>query len=214
VSDLDEAFERFAHRFRAIESQVPSAGDRLERSSPRTRSVSPWALVGAISGIALLGAVITIGPWSAGPPPGSGQGSSASPEPSPSTLAVGATLSPPPSGPPVECDREPEGYTIDAQGSEIPIPVRLTCADAVRAALIELGDRSGAVSIEFHYGAYCPPGEFCVFTDINRGYVVLHPRIGPASTVEVFIDAKGHITTSVIEPYPPYTPVPASSPRG
>lgn len=84
-----------------------------------------------------------------------------------SVMALAGALGACAAVPPPALLLEPECPTVHF----VPPPT-LTCHMAVRAALDRAGVPSRAVAIEFHYGNYCPPGQFCVATVPDVGYVV------------------------------------------
>lgn len=217
--DPDDAFERFARRFRAIERQVPASPPATFAGQGHGPSTVHWSLLGSIVAGLVLIAALTIGP-NLGLESRSASAIASPSHPGPSaipTLAVSQAASAPsqssspsPSGPATSCDPEPTGYTIDGLGSEVPLQVRLTCAAAVQAALDRIGGSSNVISADFHYGSYCPPGAWCAFTNIDRGYVVLRNRAGQDSMVAVAIDAHGNIVASAPGMFPPEPNPPAS----
>jgi len=112
--------------------------------------------------------------------------------PSPSTAAA----------PTVVCDRSaPTSAGTDDAGS--PIPVMLTCGNAVAAARAVVGPGQGIAFIEFDYFRWCPPGYFCVASTLNDGHVIFHmkdPR--PDIVVDVAADDAGRVTASRPRPMP------------
>lgn len=108
------------------------------------------------------------------------------------------------SAPTVSCD-QPGTWTItDTAGSEVPIPITLTCDKAVAAAWARLGSDSAIASIEFHYNDYCPPGWRCgPPTDPDRGHVVFHPADGrPDMLLPVQSDQAGNVVAEGPGPMP------------
>ena len=83
--------------------------------------------------------------------------SSNSSSPSPSTAVA----------PKVVCDRSaPASAGTDDSGS--PIPVTLTCENAVAAAEAVVGPDPAIAYIEFNYVRWCPPGYFCAMSTMER----------------------------------------------
>lgn len=123
-------------------------------------------------------------------------------------LAVGCA-SPAPSvsagaSPTVSCD-PPGTWTItDAAGSEVPVPITLTCDKAEAAAWARLGPDPAIASIEFHYHNYCPPGWRCgPPSDPNVGHVIFHPADGrPDMLFPVRSDKDGNVTAEGPGPLP------------
>jgi hypothetical protein len=104
-------------------------------------------------------------------------------------------------GPMVECDRVPD-YWLPTNASGSPIPVTLTCANAVAAAKVAVRHRPDISSIEFHYFFYCQPGEYCAITTANDGYVVMHlTGVRPGILVQVHIGEAGRVITSSLFPW-------------
>jgi len=120
--------------------------------------------------------------------------------PSPSPSASVAT------GPTISCDPVPDHWLpADAAGS--PLPVKLTCANAVAAAEAAIGPQSGISVIEFHYFFWCAPGRYCGITTANNGHVIVHLTGGrPDILVEVWADGVGRVTASSPEPMPSPSP--------
>jgi hypothetical protein len=104
--------------------------------------------------------------------------------------------------PKVVCDRSaPASAGTDDAGS--PIPVMLTCANAVTAAEAALGPDLAIASIEFDYFFWCPPGYFCVASTLNDGHVIFHMNgERPDMVVDVVADAAGSVTASKPQPVP------------
>ncbi len=114
------------------------------------------------------------------------------PSPSPST-AVAAE---------VVCDRSgPTSAGTDASGS--PIPVTLTCENAVAAARGVVGSDPAIAYIEFDYLFWCPPGDFCVWSGFNDGHVIFHMNgKRPDIVVDVMADEAGRVKASSPQPMP------------
>ena len=131
-------------------------------------------------------------PPSASPPASPASPSSNPPAPSPSTAAA----------PKVVCDHSaPSSAGTDASGS--PIPVTLTCENAVAAAEAVVGPDPAIAYIEFDYLRWCPPGTFCVVSTMNDGHVIFHMRgLRPDILVEVVADEAGKVTASSPQPLP------------
>jgi hypothetical protein len=73
----------------------------------------------------------------------------------------------------------------------------LTCDQAVAAAKARLGPDPAVYSIEFGYGAWCPPNRFCVISLPNSGHVVFHRKGGlPDILVMVSVDDAGKVTAA------------------
>ncbi len=122
------------------------------------------------------------------PPPRS----SNTPSPSPSTAAA----------PAVVCERSaPTSAGTDQLGS--PIPVRLTCENAVAAAEAVVGPDPAIAYIEFDFGRWCPPGDYCVLSTANDGHVIFHVHgLRPDILVQVRADEAGRVIASSPEPMP------------
>jgi len=74
----------------------------------------------------------------------------------------------------------------------------------VTAAFSVFPPYPGIVYVEFHYGSYCRPGNFCVLTLPGRGYVVFHLRgLRPDMWVRVSVDDHGAVSATAPEPFPP-----------
>jgi len=118
--------------------------------------------------------------------------SSNPPSPSPSTAVA----------PKVVCDHSaPTSAGTDPSGS--PIPVTLTCQNAVAAAEALVGADPGITYIEFDYRRWCPPGYFCVASGLNDGHVIFHVKgRGPDILVTVVADKAGTVTASSPQPMP------------
>lgn len=127
-----------------------------------------------------------------------GPDASTTPSPSPSASVA--------AGPTITCDPVPDHWLpADAAGS--PLPVTLTCENAVAAAEAAIGRDPGVVSIEFHYFFYCPPGRYCAITTANDGHVVFHLAGGhPDRVVQVWVDETGRVVASSPEPMPSTLP--------
>jgi hypothetical protein len=100
------------------------------------------------------------------------------------------------------CDRSaPTSAGTDDSGS--PIPVALTCENAVAAAKAVVGPDPAIADIEFDYGRWCPPGYFCVMSTMNDGHVIFHMKgVRPDILVSVVADEAGKVTTSNPQPMP------------
>jgi hypothetical protein len=118
--------------------------------------------------------------------------SSNPPSPSPSTAAA----------PKVVCDRSAPGSAgTDDLGS--PIPVTLTCENAVAAAEAVVVPDPGIAYIEFDYLRYCPPGMFCTWSGFNDGHVIFRAKgRRPDILVNVHADEAGRVTASSPQPLP------------
>ena len=95
--------------------------------------------------------------------------------------------------------------TGPSSGSPVPMTITLTCANAVaaaRAAQAVQGLDIGGV--EFRYGAYCPPGQRCLFSSPSTGYVIFHRTDGGQDLwVTLRADEGGVVRlTSEVVPYP------------
>jgi hypothetical protein len=152
----------------------------------------------AISAVAIVaGCVASSSPMAVSSVSGSGNLSTpvaTSPSISPSVDALGVATT---------CDPDQTGYSIGANGTQIPLVVRLTCANAVAAALDQLGGSGGIQGVEFHYGIYCAPGAWCAFTSPDRGYVLVHELTGRDEAVYVAVGDDGAITATSPQPFPP-----------
>ena len=125
----------------------------------------------------------------------------ASPSPSPTPTPTPARTPSPTAvagQPTVVCDPESSIWTeTDANGSEVPIRITLTCKSAVAAASELVGPDQGIAYVEFHYGRWCPPGAFCALSLPNQGYVIFHTRgLRPDVLVAVKADDAGKVTAS------------------
>jgi hypothetical protein len=114
------------------------------------------------------------------------------PSPSPSTAVA----------PRVVCDHSaPTSAGTDDSGS--PIPVTLTCENAVAAATAVVGADPGIISIEFDYRRWCPPGFFCALSGLNDGHVIFHMAgQGPDILVNVVADTAGTVRAASPQPLP------------
>lgn len=131
-------------------------------------------------------------PPSASPSASPASPSSNPPSPSPSTAVA----------PKVVCDHgAPISAGTDASGS--PIPVTLTCENAVAAAEAVIAPDPAIAYIEFGYRRWCPPGYFCVASGPNDGHVIFHVKgRGPDILVQVVADEAGRVTASSPQPMP------------
>jgi hypothetical protein len=118
--------------------------------------------------------------------------SSNAPSPSPSTAVA----------PEVVCDRSaPTSAGTDQFGS--PIPVRLTCENAVAAAEAVVGPDPAIAYIEFDFGRWCPSGYFCALSTMNDGHVIFHVKgLRPDILVQVRADEAGKVTAASPQPMP------------
>jgi hypothetical protein len=118
--------------------------------------------------------------------------SSKPPSPSPSTAAA----------PKVVCDTSaPSSAGTDDSGS--PIPITLTCENAVAAAKTVVGPDPAIAYIEFDYFRLCPPGMFCVWSGMNDGHVIFHMKgRRPDILVNVVADKVGMVKASNPQPLP------------
>ncbi len=150
----------------------------------------------------------------------------ATPQPSASAVppsatavpAASAASSPSPSGssvavePKVVCqpNTTPVWAKTEANGSQVPIVITLTCENAVAAAKTVVGPDPAVAYIEFTYGDFlCPPNTPCPALPPNTGYVVFHRKgLLPELLVWVTADETGKAIAS--EP----TPLPSPSPTG
>jgi hypothetical protein len=100
------------------------------------------------------------------------------------------------------CDHSaPTSAGTDPSGS--PIPVTLTCENAVAAAEAVVGADPGITYIEFDYRRWCPPGYFCVASGLNDGHVIFHVKgRGPDILVTVVADKAGTVSASSPQPLP------------
>ena len=123
---------------------------------------------------------------------------SAAPSPSPSTSPIAAE-------PTVVC----HSGTVNHDATK-PIVSTLTCEAAVAAARKLVGADPAVTSIEFAFGAWCPPGWFCALELPNTGHVVLH-RDGhlPDLRVVVVADEAGKVTAT--GPFAMPTPSPSGA---
>ena len=141
-------------------------------------------------------------PPSATAVPSASAASSPSPSPSGSPVAV---------EPKVVCQPNTTVWAkTEANGSQVPIVITLTCENAVAAANTVVGPDPAVAYIEFTYGDFlCPPNTPCPALPPNTGYVVFHRKgLLPEILVEVTADETGKVTAS--EP----TPLPSPSPTG
>jgi len=101
------------------------------------------------------------------------------------------------------CDKsEPASAGTDDSGS--PIPVTLTCENAVAAAKAVVGPDAAITSIEFDYFRWCTRGDFCVMSTWNDGHVIFHVKgLRPDILVNVVADASGRVTASSPKPMLP-----------
>ena len=127
---------------------------------------------------------------SAGTPASSAPPSSSSSSQSPRTAVA----------PKVVCDeRAPASAGTDDSGS--PIPVTLTCENAVDAAKALVGSDPAIAYIEFNYFRWCPPGYFCVMSTWNDGHVIFHMKgLRPDISLDVAADESGRVTASSPQP--------------
>ncbi len=95
----------------------------------------------------------------------------------------------------------------DANGSQVPIAITLTCENGVAAAKAVVGPDPAVADIEFAFGAWCPPGAFCALTLPNTGHVVFH-RKGPLPDLLVRVTADGAGKVTATQP----TALPSPSP--
>lgn len=104
--------------------------------------------------------------------------------------------------PKVVCDRSaPTSAGTDDSGS--PIPITLSCENAVAAAKAVVGPDSASAYIEFDYFFWCPPGAFCAMSTWNDGHVIFHMRgLRPDVVVQVVADDAGRVTASSPQPMP------------
>jgi hypothetical protein len=107
--------------------------------------------------------------------------------------------------PPVTCGRPTTWDRTDAHGS--PIPILLTCENAVAAAEAFLGADPDIVSVEFGYRWWCPRDRLCAASLPNGGHVIFH--LGgrkPDVVVSVSADAAGRVTAYGPEELPSPNP--------
>jgi hypothetical protein len=99
-------------------------------------------------------------------------------------------------------------YWLPTNASGSPIPVALTCANAVTAAEAAVGPDPDISSIEFHYFFFCPPGVYCAIKTANDGHVIFHlSGLRPDILVQVHVDEEGGgVTASSPQPYPSPSP--------
>lgn len=102
--------------------------------------------------------------------------------------------------PKVVCDQTtPASAGTDDSGS--PIPVALTCENAVDAAKAVFGPDPAIAYIEFNYFRWCPPGYFCVMSTWNDGHVIFHMNgLRPDINLDVAADESGTVTASSPQP--------------
>jgi hypothetical protein len=108
----------------------------------------------------------------------------------------------PSSSPEVVCDKTPDATTTDPKGSIVPIIPILKCEKSVVAAQRVLPQRSAVVAVEFHYGVYCPPGQFCRAALLDQGYVVFTLADGQKLWATVSAN-KATVTASFQGAFPP-----------
>jgi hypothetical protein len=102
----------------------------------------------------------------------------------------------------------PRIWQLVAGKSPKPVQVTLTCQNAVAAAAAVLpAQHLPILSVEFHFGSYCPPGGFCPFADAQHGYLVFvtgSRGLQPGIWVRVTADAGGTVrVTNGPQPFPP-----------
>lgn len=135
---------------------------------------------------------------------------SVTPAPSPvaPSPAVTASTSPTPiviaDEPKIECDQNTSTWTrTDANGSQVPIIITLTCENAVAAAKTVVGPDPAVAYIEFAYGYFCPPNARCAMSQPNTGHVIFHTKgRRPDILVSVKADAAGKVTAFDQRPLP------------
>jgi hypothetical protein len=95
------------------------------------------------------------------------------------------------------CDPSTGAYEVVGGGSPLPVPTHLACDAAIAAArtlVAGLPSMEHLVSIEFHYGRWCPPGARCgasVFGGfLDIGYVVFRAA-APYPDLRVSVSAHG-----------------------
>ena len=125
--------------------------------------------------------------------------------PSPTATASASAVA---AEPKVVCQPNASTWSqTDANGSQVPIAITLTCENAVAAAKAVVGPDPAVAYIEFAFGSWCPPGTFCALSLPNTGHVVFHRKgLLPDLLVGVTADATGQVTAT--EP----TPLPSPSP--
>ena len=80
----------------------------------------------------------------------------------------------------------------------------MTCENAIAAARALVGpDLAGPISIEFHWGGWCPPYARCAASGPNTGHVIFRVKVpGPDILVSVKADEAGKVTASDLLPLP------------
>lgn len=97
--------------------------------------------------------------------------------------------------------------TTDANGSQVPIVITLTCENAVAAAKAVVGPDQAVAYIEFAFGYWCPPGAYCALSLPNTGHVVFHRKgLLPNLLVGVTADDAGKVTATQPTPFPSPSP--------
>jgi hypothetical protein len=122
-----------------------------------------------------------------------------------------ASASPAPSLPPARCDTQTPDYwkafeTTGPGGSPVPIPVTLTCENAVAAAWFTIGEPPGVASVVFGFGAWCDFEPGCPALPPNVGHVVFHFEGGSTVVASVRADDVGRVTvddTTTVQTHPP-----------
>lgn len=133
------------------------------------------------------------------------------------SLAVTPAPSPTPSASPVAakpkvvCQSNTSTWSkTDANGSQVPIAITLTCENAVAAAKDVVGPQPALAYIEFAFGHWCPPGALCAISLPNTGHVVFHRKsLFPDLLVGVTADGTGKVTATQPVPLPLASPSPS-----
>ena len=106
--------------------------------------------------------------------------------------------------PKVVCQPNTSSWSkTEANGSQVPIAITLTCENAVAAAKAVVGPQPALAYIEFGIGFWCPPGASCAVALPNRGFVVFHRKsLLPDLLVNVTEDDTGKVTATQPRPLP------------
>jgi hypothetical protein len=111
----------------------------------------------------------------------------------------------------VTCDTQPPDYwknfrTTAPDGSSMPIPVTLTCGNAVAAAWLTLGKPPGVTAVEFGFGVWCDFEAGCPAAPPNHGHVVFHFAGRTSVVASVQADETGRVTVSATFTVPTHPP--------
>lgn len=125
------------------------------------------------------------------------------------TLAPSPTASPVAAEAKVVCQPNTSTWSkTDANGSQVPIAITLTCENAVAAAKVVVGPQPALAYVEFAFGFWCPPGAFCAASLPNTGHVIFHRKsLLPDLLVGVTADDAGRVTATQPTPLP--SPLPS-----